>query len=214
MVLKLYGSAISTCVQRVLFTARELGLEIELSNVDLLKGEHKKPEFLKLQPFGQIPVLDDNGFIVYESRAIAQYLADKSGEKGEKIFPKDLKKRAIIQQQISVEVSNFNGAVQPLVSEAMFKKMMHGQEPDPEKVKEHRAKVEAVLEVYEKILADRPFVAGQDFSIADIFHAPYGNYAVVSGNGDLFDNPKRPNVSKWWKTITSRPAWTATAPKF
>ncbi len=73
MVLKLYGSAMST--SRVLVTLIELNLPYELIPIDISKGEQKADSFLKLQPFGKVPVLDDDGFIMYESRAICKYLA-------------------------------------------------------------------------------------------------------------------------------------------
>ena len=57
MVLKLYGTAIATCTQRVLVVANQLGVTVELVNVDLTKQEQKSPEYLKKQPFGQVPYL-------------------------------------------------------------------------------------------------------------------------------------------------------------
>jgi glutathione S-transferase len=73
MVLKLYGSAMST--SRVLVTILEKELPYELILVDISKGEHKSEEYKKLQPFGKVPVLDDDGFLMFESRAICRYLA-------------------------------------------------------------------------------------------------------------------------------------------
>ncbi|KAG5463140.1 MAG: hypothetical protein BJ554DRAFT_1522 [Olpidium bornovanus] len=119
---------------------------------------------MKLQPFGQIPALDDDGFIIYESRAICQYLCDKAGAAGNKIFPTDLKKRAIVQQMISVEVSHYNPAVSGLTTETVFKKLFYNAEPDPAKVKEHRENVEKCLDVYDKILANQPYLCGQEFT--------------------------------------------------
>lgn len=73
MVLKLYGSAMST--SRVLMTILEKELPYEYVFVDISKGEHKSEDFKKLQPFVKVPVLDDDGFIIFESRAICKYLA-------------------------------------------------------------------------------------------------------------------------------------------
>lgn len=73
MVLKLYGSAMST--SRVLVTILEKELPYELVLVDIAKGEQKAEEYKKLQPFGKVPALDDDGFIMFESRAICKYLA-------------------------------------------------------------------------------------------------------------------------------------------
>lgn len=73
MVLKLYGSAMST--SRVLVTILEMELPYELILIDIAKGDQKTEHYKKLQPFGKVPVLDDDGFIIFESRAICKYLA-------------------------------------------------------------------------------------------------------------------------------------------
>lgn len=73
MVIKIYGSAMST--SRVLTVLHEMKLPYELNRVDISKGEHKSESYAELQPFGKVPVMDDDGFIMYESRAICRYLA-------------------------------------------------------------------------------------------------------------------------------------------
>ena len=77
MVLKLHGYAFSTCTARVATVLREYNIPFELIEVDLSKAEHKSEAFMKIQPFGQVPYIDDNGFKLYESRAIARYIATK-----------------------------------------------------------------------------------------------------------------------------------------
>lgn len=72
MVLKLYGSAMST--SRVLATILEKELPYEFILIDIAKGDQKSEEYRKLQPFGKVPVLDDDGFLMFESRAICKYL--------------------------------------------------------------------------------------------------------------------------------------------
>jgi glutathione S-transferase len=73
MVLKLYGSAMSTA--RVLVTILEKELPYEHILIDIAKGDQKTDEYKKLQPFGKVPVLEDDGLFLYESRAICKYLA-------------------------------------------------------------------------------------------------------------------------------------------
>jgi hypothetical protein len=72
MVLKVYGSAMST--SRVLTTILEKELPYEFIKVDIAKGEQYNEDYKKLQPFSKVPVIDDDGFIMYESRAICKYL--------------------------------------------------------------------------------------------------------------------------------------------
>jgi glutathione S-transferase len=73
MVLKVYGSAMAT--SRVLATLLEKELPYEFILVDIAKGEQKSERYKKLQPFGKVPALDDDGFLLFESRAICKYLA-------------------------------------------------------------------------------------------------------------------------------------------
>ena len=122
MVLKLYGNPHSTCTQRVLTVLHELSIPHELVVIDFAKGEHKAPAFLAVQPFGQVPYIDDDGFKLFESRAIARYLALKYGGVGKVIpDPKDLQKTALFEQGASVEQSNFDPAASALAFENIFK---------------------------------------------------------------------------------------------
>ncbi|TCD67245.1 hypothetical protein EIP91_000322, partial [Steccherinum ochraceum] len=77
MVLKLHGFVLSTCSLRVATVLKEFNVPFELVPVDITKGEQKSPAHVKIQPFGQIPYIDDDGFVLYESRAIARYIAAK-----------------------------------------------------------------------------------------------------------------------------------------
>lgn len=89
MPLTVHGSPYSTCSQRVLTALAEKGVEAEVHSLNFATQEHKQPEFLKLQPFGKVPVLEDDGFFVYESRAIAKYIAKKYAGQGTKLIPDD-----------------------------------------------------------------------------------------------------------------------------
>jgi glutathione S-transferase len=94
--MRLYYHPLSSNSRRVLLTAHHLGLNLELVIVDLLRGEHKTPEYLRLNPNGKIPLLVDGGFKLWESHAIMQYLADKSLEQD--IYPQDVSARADVNR--------------------------------------------------------------------------------------------------------------------
>ncbi len=101
--------------------AGEIGVPLELVMVDFANGEHKTPVFVQHQPFGQMPYLNDDGFIVYESRAIARYLAFKYGVGKVIPDPKDIQKYVLFEQAASVELSNFDPSVAGLAYENIFK---------------------------------------------------------------------------------------------
>ena len=73
MVLRLYGSAMAT--SRVLVTILEMEFPYELILIDIASGDQKSEDYRKLQPFGKVPALEDDGFVIFESRAICKYLA-------------------------------------------------------------------------------------------------------------------------------------------
>ncbi|KAG5649834.1 hypothetical protein H0H81_001834, partial [Sphagnurus paluster] len=121
MVLKLYGYDQSTCTKRVAAALHEKNVHFEFIGVNLQTGEHKSPAFLANQPFGQIPYIDDDGFILYESRAIVRYIDAKYPNQGTKLVPDDLKARALVEQGVSVEGANFDPHASKAVAEIIFK---------------------------------------------------------------------------------------------
>lgn len=90
MALKVCGATQSICTRRVLTALIEKNVPYQLEKVDFIMArEHKSEAFLKLQPFGKIPVLEDDGVFVYESRAVAKYVAKKFAGQGTKLIPAD-----------------------------------------------------------------------------------------------------------------------------
>lgn len=100
MVLKVHGAKRSTCTQRVLTALYEKNVPFELVTINFSVGEHKSEKHMKLQPFGKVPVLDDDGFILFESRAIAKYIAAKYNGQGTPLLPaeSDLKAYGLFEQ--------------------------------------------------------------------------------------------------------------------
>ncbi|KAL1918673.1 uncharacterized protein VTP21DRAFT_2695 [Calcarisporiella thermophila] len=214
MTIKVYGSPISTCFLRVITTCNALGIPYEIVHVDMAKGEHMAPEFLKIQPFGKIPVVQDGDFYIYESRAICRYLIAKyQTDTSAQLIPKDPQAAGLVEQYISVETSYFDPGVSGFVWEALFKNMFGLGETNPELVKTNRHKITETLNIYDKFLEGKDYLVGDSLTLADIVHLPYGHYACVAGAEDIFNSPERPNVTRWWKNITSHPAWVKTIAK-
>ena len=87
-------------------TCEVLGIEYEYVLCDLQEGDNFKPEYLKINPQHTVPTLNDNGFIVTESRPIATYLCDKYG-KDDKLYPKDLNVRATVDSRLFFDIGTF-----------------------------------------------------------------------------------------------------------
>jgi glutathione S-transferase len=124
----------------VALTLAEKQIPFELVAINLAQKENKTPEFLAMHPFGQVPVIvralpqfpvwmatddgdtqDDDGFILYESRAICRYLAEKYATQGTPLLPTGLKERALVEQAASIEFANFLPAVLNVVTELVRK---------------------------------------------------------------------------------------------
>ncbi|RIA83115.1 glutathione S-transferase [Glomus cerebriforme] len=207
MTIQIIGFAKSTCTLKVIATLKELGIPYEITPPATF-ADIKTPEYLATKhPFGKIPVLIDDGFQLYESRAITRYLVNKyQGTKNSTVLiPSDVQKAALVEQFISVEISYYNGPVTKLVAQEVFTKFRGGS-PDPEIVKEAREEINKVLDVYEKLLEGKDYLTGE-FSLADLHHYPYTYYSITSGHGDLWNDSKRPNVARWWKNISERESW-------
>src|ERR1043166_1074933 len=101
--MKLYGHPLSSCTRKVRLTAAEKNAPLDLVPVDLFSGEHKQPAHLARHPFGVVPVLDDDGFLLYESRAIVRYLDARFA--GPSLVPAEPRDRARMDQWLSVDQS-------------------------------------------------------------------------------------------------------------
>ncbi|KXN89773.1 Glutathione S-transferase F8, chloroplastic [Leucoagaricus sp. SymC.cos] len=201
MVLKLYGFPQSTTVKIVAIVLYEKKVPFEYVEVDVFARAHKEADYLEKQPFGQIPCIDDNGFILYESRAIGRYLVENYPEHGDQLIPSDPKKRALFEQAVSSEASNFDRFATPLVIELLFKK---NGETDLAKVEDLKNNLSQKLDVYDKILSKQKYLAGDSVTLADLFHLPGGQLMIKAGLTLIED---RPNVARWFNEISSRESW-------
>lgn len=200
--MKVYGYPMSTCTRRVLTTLAEKGHEAQLVPVDLSKGEQKSPEYMAKHPFGVVPFFEDDGFTMYESRAIMRYLDTKLS--GPKLTPSDLPSLGRMEQWISVEHSYFSPSCMAIVMELLFKPMRGGT-PDMDKVDKGREGTAKVLDVVDRALMTQAYLAGDTFSLADITWLPALQFLSVTPHGSLIT--ERPHVKAWWQRISTRPSW-------
>ncbi|KAH6890851.1 glutathione S-transferase [Coprinopsis sp. MPI-PUGE-AT-0042] len=206
MVLKLVGSPISPATKRVAVVLLEKKVEFEFVPIDFAKQEHKAASFLEKQPFGLVPYLDDDGFIIYESRSIARYVAEKWASQGTPLVPlDDLKKKALFEQAVSIEAANFDAHAAVAVFDKIFRPFF-GMPADIPSFEAQIKKLEGKLDVYDKILSKQKYLAGEDLTLADLFHLPFGALLPAAGSNAIAD---RPNVARWWNDISSRESWKA-----
>ncbi|WP_257448215.1 glutathione S-transferase family protein [Archangium lipolyticum] len=201
--MKVYGHPMSTCTRKVLTTLAEKGHEAQFELVDLMKGQQKSPAYMAKHPFGVIPLLEDDGFTMYESRAIIRYLDAKLP--GPKLTPGDTASLGRMEQWISVEQSYFTPHCMAIVAELVFKAMRGGGKPDMDKVSKARDESAKALDTVDRALMAQAYLAGDTFSLADISWLPYLQYLSATPHGTLIT--ERPHVKSWWQRISTRPSW-------
>lgn len=193
--LKLYGGA-KNRGRRCYWLAKELGVDIEAVEIDLHAGEHKSPEFLKLNPNGQVPVLDDDGFILYESLAINLYLVKKQGGPLAAASPQE---EALVTQWSLWVVTE----VEHLLIEVLEHRMMLPEtERNPANADTAWSKLQNPLGVLEGQLTDRDYLVGNRFTVADL------NVSIVMSliNRLELDITRYPNLRAWLDSCLGRPA--------
>jgi glutathione S-transferase len=199
--IKLYTYPASSNSRKVRVVLLEKGLEFERVTIDLSKKEQKSPEYLKIHPYGTVPALDDEGFVVYDSTVINEYLEDEYPYPP--LMPKDSEGRARARLMEDLRDSHFNPAFGQLNRELRKPEA----ERDPKLIEQAMAKITECFDRIEKELEGRDYLAGP-FSLADIAFIP---------NIDALDriqmqvDPKYKNIHAWIARLKARPSFAASA---
>jgi glutathione S-transferase len=204
--MKLYYHPMSGNSRRALLVATHLDVPLERIVVDLTKGEQRGAPHLRRNPNGRVPVLDDDGFVLWESRAIMQYLADKTP--GQTLLPSDARGRADVNRWLFWCAAHMAPANTVLVYER-FVKAVTGRGPeDPAEVARGEALVALYAPVLDTHLADKTWVSQDRLTLADLSLAasfalagparlPIGDYA---------------NLRAWLGRVKELEAWKRTEP--
>jgi len=191
--MKLYYHPLSGHSHRARLFLSLIGVEHELIEVDMSKGAHKAPEYLRINPFGQVPALDDEGTIVTDSNAILVYLAKKLGKTD--WLPESPVAAAVVQKWLSVAAGQI--AYGPAAARLIT---VFGASFRPEEVIQ---RAHGVLKLIEAELSDRRFIAAAEPTIADV--ALYSYIArAPEGNVDL---AAYPNVREWLARVEALPGY-------
>ena len=159
--MKLYGFG-PTRSLRALWGLKELGVEFEFIPVNLQAGEHRKPEFLAINPAGKVPVLIDGDLVLPESAAIVLYLAEKYPEKG--LMPARLEQRAQVYRWVLFAVTELE---QPLWRMAKHRFLYPENKRLPQDIDLAREDFTAMAAVLERHMQGRQYIVGDRISVAD-----------------------------------------------
>jgi glutathione S-transferase len=186
---------------KVLAAAAHLGLEHTVRLVDLTKGEQNTPEFLALNPNGRMPVLEEDGFVLWESNAILQYLAAKKPDSG--LLPTEVRGRADVMRWQCWDLAHWDPACATMIFENLVKKLLEIGEPDPAELAKGQERFKAVAQVLDAHLKDRKYIMGDTVTVADFSIGAPLNLAQAAG----IPVDQYPNIRRWHATLMELPAW-------
>lgn len=192
--IKLYGARMGSSL-RAHWALAEAGVEYEVMPLDMRAREHKKPDFLKLNPTGQIPVMIDGDFVLSESMAISSYVAEKY-------------KKELLGDSMESRAEGWKWSIWSYLNlqkhfGTIFFQLNFASEKDEEAIAKAGEEVKPYLVILNDHLAKHKHIAGEHFSLADI----NAGVAVSYGVGANFDMSACPNIVKWFELISARPAY-------
>ena len=193
--LRIWGRLSSVNVQKVVWCCDEIGLACERIDAGGAFGLNNTPEYLAMNPNGLVPVIEDDGFVLYESNAIVRYLAAKHASP---LWPADLRGRADVDRWMEWQSTGYT----PSMTQAFWQLVRTPPEKrDQAAVEASREKSEKHSAILDAHLAGRRFIAGDAFSTADIV---IGCAAHRWLNLPM-DRAPRPHLERWYAMLKSRP---------
>jgi len=180
----------------------ERGLEFERINVDLSKREQKNPDYLKIHPFGQIPALDDEGFIIYDSTVINEYLEDEYPYPS--LMPSDSEGRARARLMEDFRDTHFNPYFVHIIQEM---RKPEG-ERDSQRIDNAKAEIIKCFDRIEAELGGKEYLAGP-FSLADV--AFMSNIELLDRFGIPVAADIYKNSAAWIARLKARPSFASSA---
>jgi glutathione S-transferase len=189
----LYDMPLSGNCHKVRLLLSFLALPYQTQPVNLVGGEQRSPDYLQINPFGQVPVLDDDGLIIRDSQAILVYLAKRYG--GEQWWPDDAYRLAQIAAWLSTAANEITNGPALLRVHHKF-----GRDIDIARAQQITAKV---LDIVDRQLASRDWLVGDSVSLADLAIYPYLALAPEGG----IDIGAYPNIVAWFQRLRALPGY-------
>jgi len=172
--------------------------------VDLLKGEHHAPDYLKRNPNGKVPTLVDGDFALWESNAIIQYLAAKHAGHG--LWPADPRGQADVSRWQCWELAHWGPACSTLVFERFVKQFFGQGDPNPSEVARGEEELHRCAEVLDGHLRRRQWLVGDELTLADVSVGAWLAYSEHYPVGQY------PEIVRWYQRLAALPSWQKALP--
>lgn len=199
--MKLHDFPLSSNGQKIRALAYDADIPLEIVPVDLTRGENRSPGFLARNPNGKVPVLEDDGVVLWESNAILLYLASKQGLLD--LYPVDPRRRAHVHRMLFWQAAHLAPAVGKVAFERIAKRIAQLGPPDEAVIAAGKREFAVVGGVLEALLAEAggPFVLGER-TVADYALAP----TLARAEELELDVGSFPRVVQWLAGMRARPA--------
>jgi len=199
--LRLYHHPRSTFGRRVRIALLEKKIEHESIELDMAARAHKAPEYLALNPYGRVPTIDDDGFVLYESAAILLYL--EATRPPPPLMPSDAKGRALVDMHLRL----CDGQLGRHVGAILFpKRFLPKEKWDAPAMAQAKTEIEKHLAIVEATLGNREYLVRDAFTLADIAYIPFLHFLA------LMEIEPGPRIAAWRSRLLARPSALATVP--
>ena len=199
--LKLHYHPLSTYSRRVRIACLEKGIEVELVELDMAKGAHRGPDYLQKNPYGRVPTLEDDGFVLYESTAILEYL--EATHPTPPLVPGDARGCALVAMHMKlcdIQLARQTGII------IFPKRFLPRERWDEAAMAQAKKEIERHLAIVEQQLAGREWMVGGRYSLVEVCYAPFVEFFP------LMEITPPPAVAAWTARMLGRPSARETKP--
>ena len=199
--LKLHYHPLSTYSRRVRIACLEKGIDVQLVELDMAKGAHRGPDYLRLNPYGRVPTLEEDGFVLYESTAILEYL--EATRPAPPLVPADARGRALVAMHMKlcdIQLARQTGTI------IFPKRFLPRERWDEAAMAQAKKEIERHLGIVEQQLAGREWMVGERYSLVEVCYTPFVEFFP------LMEIAPPPAVAAWTARMLGRPSARETKP--
>ena len=199
--LKLHYHPFSTYSRRVRIALIEKAIRAELIELDMAAGAHRAPGYLALNPYGRVPTIEDDGFILYESTVILDYL--EATHPTPPLVPNDVRGRALVAMHVKlcdIQLARQTGII------IFPKRFLPKERWDEGAMAQAKKEIEKHLAIVERQIADHEWMVGGRYSLVEVCYTPFVQFFP------LMEITPPPAVAAWTERMLARPSARETAP--
>lgn len=199
--IRLHYHPLSTYTRRVLIALAEKSIPHELVMVDMAARKHRDPAYLAINPYGRVPTLEEDGFLLYESTAILNYL--EATHPAPPLVPADARGRALVDMHTKLcdlQLSRQTGTI------IFPKRFLPRERWDDKAMAQAKGEIEKHLEIVERQLGGREYMVADRFTLVEVCYAPFLQFLP------LMEIAPPPAVAAWAQRMFGRPSVAQSAP--